>query len=85
MGNMSSFKLIYRRVAYSFGYNYPIYRLAMLGLESGGKTTLLYRLKLNEVVNSPPTIGFNAETITHKCVDLCIWDYSGKKESIYTY
>lgn len=35
----------------------------MLGLDAAGKTTLLYRLKLGEVVSSVPTIGFNVETV----------------------
>jgi GTPase SAR1 family protein len=36
-------------------------RLLMLGLDNAGKTTILYRLKLGEVVQSIPTIGFNVE------------------------
>lgn len=38
-------------------------RTLMLGLDGGGKTTLMYKLKLGEVVSSVPTIGFNVETI----------------------
>jgi len=37
-------------------------RLLMLGLDAAGKTTILYKMKLNEVVNTIPTIGFNVET-----------------------
>jgi GTPase SAR1 family protein len=35
------------------------FRSLMLGLDAAGKTTILYRLKLGEVVSSVPTIGFN--------------------------
>uniref|UniRef100_A0AAR2LNS9 ADP-ribosylation factor-like 4Ca n=1 Tax=Pygocentrus nattereri TaxID=42514 RepID=A0AAR2LNS9_PYGNA len=35
--------------------------VVILGLDSAGKTTVLYRLKFNEFVNTVPTIGFNAE------------------------
>jgi ADP-ribosylation factor protein 1 len=35
----------------------------MLGLDAAGKTTILYKLKLGEVVSSVPTIGFNVETV----------------------
>lgn len=35
----------------------------MLGLDGSGKTTILYQLKLNEVVTTIPTIGFNVENI----------------------
>jgi hypothetical protein len=31
----------------------------MLGLDAAGKTTILYKMKLGEVVSSVPTIGFN--------------------------
>jgi GTPase SAR1 family protein len=34
----------------------------MLGLDAAGKTTILFKMKLNEVVNTIPTIGFNVET-----------------------
>ena len=37
-------------------------RLLMLGLDAAGKTTILYKMKLNEVVNTIPTVGFNVET-----------------------
>lgn len=35
----------------------------MLGLDAAGKTTILYKLKLGEVVSSVPTIGFNVESV----------------------
>ncbi len=38
-------------------------RILMLGLDAAGKTTILYKLKLGEVVSSVPTIGFNVESI----------------------
>ena len=34
-------------------------RALMLGLDGAGKTTILYKLKIGEVVSSIPTIGFN--------------------------
>ena len=38
-------------------------RALMLGLDAAGKTTILYKLKLGEVVSSVPTIGFNVDII----------------------
>eukprot|EP00446_Apocalathium_sp_SHHI-4_P000704 CAMPEP_0177176420 /NCGR_PEP_ID=MMETSP0367-20130122/13240_1 /TAXON_ID=447022 ORGANISM="Scrippsiella hangoei-like, Strain SHHI-4" /NCGR_SAMPLE_ID=MMETSP0367 /ASSEMBLY_ACC=CAM_ASM_000362 /LENGTH=50 /DNA_ID=CAMNT_0018622919 /DNA_START=64 /DNA_END=212 /DNA_ORIENTATION=+ len=32
-------------------------RLIMVGLDAAGKTTILYRLKLGEVVTTIPTVG----------------------------
>jgi ADP-ribosylation factor protein 1 len=38
-------------------------RILMIGLDAAGKTTILYKLKLDEVVSSVPTIGFNVENV----------------------
>jgi GTPase SAR1 family protein len=35
----------------------------MVGLDAAGKTTILYKLKLGEIVTTIPTIGFNVETV----------------------
>lgn len=32
-------------------------RILMVGLDGAGKTTILYKLKLGEVINTIPTIG----------------------------
>ncbi len=34
-------------------------KILMLGLDGAGKTTILYSLKLGEITNTIPTIGFN--------------------------
>jgi GTPase SAR1 family protein len=36
-------------------------RILMVGLDNAGKTTVLYKLKLGEVVTTIPTVGFNVE------------------------
>jgi len=41
-------------------------RILMVGLDAAGKTTILYKLKLGEVVTTIPTIGFNVETVDYK-------------------
>ena len=41
-------------------------RILMVGLDAGGKTTILCELKLGEVVATIPTSGFNAETVEYK-------------------
>ena len=46
----------------------------MLGLDSAGKTTILYKLKLGQVVDSCPAIGFNVETVEYKNIKLLTWD-----------
>lgn len=38
-------------------------KILILGLDNAGKTTILYRLQLDEVVETVPTLGFNVETV----------------------
>jgi ADP-ribosylation factor 1/2 len=53
------------------------YRLLMISLDTAGKTTILYQLKLGEVVTTIPTIGFNVETVEYNGSSLTIWDVGG--------
>ena len=55
-------------------------RVLMLGLDSAGKTTVLYRLKDQYVPVTQPTIGFHVDTIRHKRVDYNLWDIGGQKK-----
>lgn len=40
--------------------------VVMLGLDSAGKTTALYRLKFDQYLNTVPTIGFNCEKVSFR-------------------
>ncbi|KAI9664388.1 MAG: ADP-ribosylation factor, Arf Arf6 [Alyxoria varia] len=53
-------------------------RLLMLGLDAAGKTTILYKLKLNQEVKTIPTVGFNVETVTYKNTKFNVWDVGGQ-------
>ena len=56
-------------------------RILMVGLDAAGKTTILYRLKLNETVTTIPTIGFNVETVSPtKNVTFTVWDVGGQEK-----
>lgn len=50
----------------------------MLGLDSAGKTTILYKLQLGEVVSTIPTIGFNVESLDYKNIKFQVWDLGGQ-------
>ncbi|TNN35372.1 ADP-ribosylation factor-like protein 14 [Liparis tanakae] len=54
----------------------------LLGLDNSGKTTLLYKLKLNACVTTVPTIGFNVEMLEAKKkgknTALTVWDVGGQ-------
>lgn len=42
-------------------------RILMVGLDAAGKTTILYKLKLGEIVTTIPTIGKSFFFIQSKC------------------
>jgi ADP-ribosylation factor protein 1 len=53
-------------------------RILMVGLDAAGKTTILYKLKLGEVVTTIPTIGFNVETVEYRNIQFTVWDVGGQ-------
>lgn len=53
-------------------------RILILGLDNAGKTTLLYKLQLNQIIETVPTIGFNVETVTYNNLQLQVWDLGGQ-------
>lgn len=54
------------------------FKVFMSGLDCAGKTTVLYRYKLNETVNSIPTVGFNVESVKiNDHVTIQAWDVGG--------
>ncbi|KAH3732997.1 Small GTPase superfamily, Rab type [Pelomyxa schiedti] len=55
-------------------------RILMVGLDAAGKTTVLYKLKIGEVVTTTPTIGFNVETVNYKRVNFTVWDVGGQEK-----
>jgi len=53
-------------------------RILMLGLDAAGKTTVLYKLKLGEVVTTIPTVGFNVEKVEYGNISFTVWDIGGQ-------
>lgn len=51
---------------------------SVVGLDAAGKTTILYKLKLGEIVTTIPTIGFNVETVEYKNICFTVWDVGGQ-------
>eukprot|EP00516_Mucochytrium_quahogii_P010461 CAMPEP_0203774304 /NCGR_PEP_ID=MMETSP0099_2-20121227/5223_1 /ASSEMBLY_ACC=CAM_ASM_000209 /TAXON_ID=96639 /ORGANISM=" , Strain NY0313808BC1" /LENGTH=82 /DNA_ID=CAMNT_0050672399 /DNA_START=60 /DNA_END=308 /DNA_ORIENTATION=+ len=56
-------------------------RILMVGLDAAGKTTILYKLKLGEVVTTIPTIGFNVETVDYKNISFTVSLIKVEKEA----
>ncbi|KAL0612729.1 ADP-ribosylation factor 1 [Plecturocebus cupreus] len=46
--------------------------ILMVGLDAAGKTTILYKLKLDEIMSTIPTIGFNVETVEYKNISFTV-------------
>ncbi|KAK0583564.1 hypothetical protein LWI29_038239 [Acer saccharum] len=55
-------------------------KILMVGLDASGKTTILYKLKLGEMVSTMPTIGFNVETVEYRNISFSIWDVGGQSK-----
>ncbi|XP_061897060.1 ADP-ribosylation factor 4-like [Entelurus aequoreus] len=56
-------------------------RILMVGLDAAGKTTILYKLKLGEIVTTIPTIGFNVETVEYNNISFTVWDVGGQDKN----
>jgi len=59
---------------------YPETKTIMVGLDNAGKTTILYKLKLGQEIETIPTIGFNVESVRINNVTLTIWDLCGQEK-----
>ncbi|GJY07120.1 ADP-ribosylation factor 2 isoform X1 [Tanacetum coccineum] len=53
-------------------------RILMVGLDAAGKTTILYKLKIGEIVTTVPTIGFNVESVEYRNISFTVWDIGGQ-------
>ena len=53
-------------------------RILMVGLDAGGKTTILEKLKIGEVVTTTSTIFINVETVEYKNLSFTMWDVGGQ-------
>ena len=58
-------------------------KVLLLGADGVGKTSLLYKLKLNEDVQTLHTIGFNVEEINYKDKIIRMWDIGGDDKIKY--
>ncbi|EYU46842.1 hypothetical protein MIMGU_mgv1a023296mg [Erythranthe guttata] len=55
-------------------------RILMIGINDAGKTTILYKLKLGEIVTTIPTVGFNMETVEYNNINFSLWDVGGQEK-----
>eukprot|EP01091_Cochliopodium_minus_P010088 TRINITY_DN2628_c0_g1_i1.p1 TRINITY_DN2628_c0_g1~~TRINITY_DN2628_c0_g1_i1.p1 ORF type:complete len:182 (-),score=52.50 TRINITY_DN2628_c0_g1_i1:71-616(-) len=69
---------LFSKIFATLGSTRPNTKIVMVGLDGAGKTTILYKLKSGEVVNTTPTIGFNVETVDQNNVKMDVWDVGGQ-------
>lgn len=55
------------------------FKIILVGLHNAGKTTILYKLSIGEVVVTQPTIGSNVEEVKQDNVKLQVWDLGGQE------
>lgn len=60
-------------------FSHPLFHIAA-GLDAAGKTTILYKLHIGEVLSTVPTIGFNVEKVQYKNVIFTVWDVGGQEK-----
>ncbi|RQM18947.1 hypothetical protein B5M09_006361 [Aphanomyces astaci] len=53
-------------------------RVLLVGLDSAGKTTILYHLRLHKAIPTLPTLGFNTEALSFHGLTLNLWDVGGQ-------
>ena len=54
-------------------------KVVIVGMANSGKTTILYKLALDEVIITQPTIGSNVEEVNHQNIKLQVWDVGGQE------
>ncbi|KAI8393493.1 ADP-ribosylation factor family-domain-containing protein [Radiomyces spectabilis] len=54
-------------------------KIIIVGLDNAGKTTILYKLLMNQVVTTTPTIGSNVEEVEYKNIKFMMWDIGGQE------
>ncbi|XP_023849586.2 LOW QUALITY PROTEIN: ADP-ribosylation factor-like protein 3 [Salvelinus sp. IW2-2015] len=55
-------------------------RILLLGLDNGGKTTLLKQLASEDISHITPTQGFNIKSVQSQGFKLNVWDIGGQRK-----
>ena len=72
---------IFSKILDFFSRSRNNFKIIILGIQNAGKTTILYRLSLGQLVQTTPTIGSNVEEISYNNVKLQAWDLGGQKST----
>ena len=72
---------IFSKILDFFSRSRNKFKIIILGIQNAGKTTILYRLSIGQLVKTTPTIGSNVEEISYNNVKLQTWDLGGQESS----
>ena len=72
---------IFSKILDFFSRSRNNFKIIILGVQNAGKTTILYRLSIGQLVKTTPTIGSNVEEISYNNVKLQAWDLGGQEST----
>ena len=72
---------IFSKILDFFSRSRNNFKIIILGMQNAGKTTILYRLSIGQLVKTTPTIGSNVEEISYNNVKLQAWDLGGQEST----
>ena len=72
---------IFSKILDFFSRSRSNFKIIILGIQNAGKTTILYRLSIGQLVKTTPTIGSNVEEISYNNVKLQAWDLGGQQST----
>ncbi|KNC48632.1 Arl5-family small GTPase [Thecamonas trahens ATCC 50062] len=55
------------------------HKIVIIGNANAGKTTTLYKLVLDEAIDTAPTLGSNVEELVYKNIKFVMWDLGGQE------
>ena len=72
---------IFSKILDFFSRSRNNFKIIILGIQNAGKTTILYRLAIGQLIKTTPTIGSNVEEISYNNIKLQAWDLGGQEST----
>ena len=57
----------------------------IVGLDGAGKSTMLYKLKVDKIVTTTPIVGFSVETVAYNNIAYTSWDINIRNKTIRSF
>lgn len=70
---------LFSKIIQLFSRSKNNFKIVLLGIQNAGKTTILYRLSIGQLVKTSPTIGSNVEEISYNNIKFNAWDLGGQE------